>query len=425
MPLLSPQPVQEQRIAGLTAIDLFAAADRAQAAGQVEETLKIYDALSRDPDSDIRAEARFRKGKLLARLKRYAEAATAYRAVLDEKPNAAGVRLELARVLALMGDEAGARRAARQAQVSGLPPDVALSVQQFANALRSPKTFGGAFELALAPDSNINRATAARTLDTVIAPLTLSKDARARSAVGASLTGQIYARIRLSDRLSVVPRAASLANLYTQSSFDDVSASTLLGVEWQHGRSQLVPSIGTTWRWYGQQLYARTQTLNLDATRAVTKRSQLTLRASASRARYVANALQNGAIYDVHVGYEQALTPTSGVGASIGVSRQTAADPGYATISGDFTSFAWVDVRHITFFGSTTLRRTEGDARLFLFPDRRREWFFSAAGGATFRQLKVRGFAPFVRLAFERNRSSVGLYDYRRLAANFGITRAF
>ena len=127
---------------GLSAGQLFALADQAKSDGRDEDALALYAALSRDPDAEVRAEARFRRGMLLAERKRYADAAVVFRALLDEKPNAARVRLELARVLALVGDEAGARRAVRQAQAIGLPQDVAATVDQFARALRSARPFG-------------------------------------------------------------------------------------------------------------------------------------------------------------------------------------------------------------------------------------------------------------------------------------------
>ena len=93
---------------GLSAIDLFKLAEERQRDGRPEEALALYDALSRDPHPEIRAEARFRKGQLLASEGRYTDAAVSYRALLDEKPDAAAVRLELARVLALAGEERGA-----------------------------------------------------------------------------------------------------------------------------------------------------------------------------------------------------------------------------------------------------------------------------------------------------------------------------
>jgi hypothetical protein len=65
------------------------------------------------------------------------------------------------------------------------------------------------------------------------------------------------------------------------------------------------------------------------------------------------------------------------------------------------------------------------DKRLLLFPKKRSEWLLRGIIGATFRQLTVRDFAPTVQLTLERNLSSVELYDYRRVALEIGIIRAF
>lgn len=137
---------------------------------------------------------------MFADAERWQDAAIAFRALLDEQPNAPRVRLELARALAAIGDDGGARRQIRQAQAAGLPPEVAVTVGRFDRALRSRKPWGGTFELALAPDSNINRATQARVLDTIIAPLTLSEDARAQSGHGVRLAGQATYRPRQGSR---------------------------------------------------------------------------------------------------------------------------------------------------------------------------------------------------------------------------------
>lgn len=414
-----------QASANLSALELFAAADAARAEGREGDALAMYAALSRDPDAEVRAEARFRSGMLHADAKRYTQAAVAFRALLDEKPGAARVRLELARVLALMGDERGARRSLAQAQAAGLPADVAVVVDQFAGALRSTRTLGGSIELAVAPDSNVNRATAARTLDTVIAPLTLSRDARARSGLGAKIAGQGYARLDLGGRFALLPRVSTRANIYRRSAFNDVSGSALVGVEWQGVRDRVTPSIGPTWRWYGGDLYARTETLAIDWLRAIDPRTQLTMNGSASRARYVQNRLQDGGVYDLSLTVERALDARTGGSVSLSATRQTARDAGYATAAGGLTALGYREIGRATLFGSATIRRTEGDERLFLFPERRREWLGQLSAGATFRRLTWRGFAPVIRLTIERNRSSVGLYDYRRTSAEFGITRAF
>ncbi|WP_324749356.1 surface lipoprotein assembly modifier [Sphingomonas sp. LY54] len=422
-----PAPPEEGvvRLENLSAVDLFALADRAREAGRADEALALYDALAQDGDPEIRAEARFRKGMALADAQRYREAALALRALLDEQPRAARVRLELARLLTLIGDEAAARRELRQAQAAGLPPEVAATVGQFDQVLRSMKIFGGHVEIALAPDSNVNRATQARTLDTIIAPLTLSDDARARSGVGAHVSGQTYARLALGEKLKLIPRASGVANLYGESHFNDVSASALLGLEWQGARDRLTPSIGRTWRWYGGSLHARTDALSLSWIHALGRQAQLIVGGSTSRATYERNDFQNGYIFDIHASYERAMSARTGIGITLSATRQTAQDPGYATAGGGVTLLAWREAGRTTLFGSVGLRRTEGDAALFLFGVRRQEWLATARAGATFRNLQVKGFAPFARIGFERNTSSVGIYDYRRVATEVGLTRAF
>lgn len=419
-------PVSAQtRLDGLSATDLFVLADRARAAGQSDDAAAIYDALTRDANADVRAEARYRKGMMLADARRFAEAAVAFRALLDEKPDAVGARLELARMLAALGDEPAARREIRQAQAGGLPDDVAITVDQFARALRSTRRFGGSIEVALAPDTNVNRATQARTLDTVIAPLTLSEDARARSGVGLKLAGQAFARIDLTDRLALLPRISGAGAFYRAEEFNDVSGSALLGVEWRIGKDRLSPSVGQTWRWYGNAPYARTATISIDWLHPMGRVGQLLVHGGASRADYRRNDLQDGALYDLSVGIERAVTERSGFGLTLAAYRQTARDPGYATVSVGASTVAWRDFGQVTLIATSGLHRLEGDARLFLFADRRREWLLRATGAAKFRQATVAGFAPVVRLVLERNQSTVGLYDYRRIALEVGIGRAF
>jgi tetratricopeptide (TPR) repeat protein len=409
----------------LDAAGMFAAARDAETAGRPDDALVLLAALSADPDPEIRAEALFRRAMLLDAAGRGDEAAVTLRRLLDEKPDAAPVRLELARILVRRGDETGARRALRQAQAGVLPPDVAAVIDQFAAALRSRRSVGGSVQLALAPDSNVNRATDARTLDTVVAPLTLSRGARARSGLGLRGSGTGFARIGLSDTLSLLPRLSGSANIYRQAAFDDVSAAALLGLEWTSGRDRVTPAIGPGRRWYGGRRYADTGTVALDWLHPIGRRAQLSLSGSAAAVRYRRNSLQTGGLFDLSVTVERALAPRAGIGMTMGATRQTARDAGYATIAGQIAASGWRDLGRTTLFASAAIRRTQGDGCLFLFADRRREWLVQASAGATWRALTWHGFAPLLRATFERNASTVGLYDYRRLAGEAGIVHAF
>jgi len=425
-PALAQQTGQQgDRIGNLKATQVFDLAARAEAAGRPNDAETMYRALAHDPDVEIRSEARFRLGMMLSRLGRNRDAAIEFRALLDEKPDAARVRLELARVLATLGDEAAARRELRAAQAGGLPPQVAQVVDQFAQALRSRKPWGASVEFALVPDSNINRATDAETLDTIIAPLDLSRDARQKSGLGARASGQVYARIPIATDLSVLPRISGQGEFYREGQFNDVSASALIGLEWSPGRDRVRPSVGGTFRWYGGALYAGTATASIDWQHPLGRKAQLSTNFTIADTDYRQNDLQNGLLLNGSVAYERAFSARSGGSVTLSATRQTARDPGYANAAGGASLLYWHEIGRTTAYANAGIRRLESDARLFLFPERRRDWNFTLGAGATFRALQFKGFAPLIRLEYERNVSTVGLYDYRRTAATFGITRAF
>jgi len=409
----------------LTAPGLFKLAEVEVKAGDTAAAITIYRALERDADLSTRCEARFRHGQLLAGQRKFAEAATLYRAILDEQPQAQRVRLELAAVLAQMGDLSGARRMLRQAQAGGLPQDVARVVDQYAAALRSRKPISASFELSLAPSTNINRATSATTLDTILAPIQLSDDARARSGLGIKIGGQITARLPIASKLSVLTRLSGQANLYRASSFNDELAAGQVGVEVELGKLRLQPLIGRSWRWYGDSPYAITDTASVNILKPLGRRAQVEANLGVGRADYRLNNLQDGPIYDISVAYERAISSRAGASITASFDRQDAHDPGYATRTGGIQLLGWRDAGKVSLYLTITLSRLVADDRLLLFPDKRKEWQIRATAGAVLRRLTVYHFAPLVRVSYERNQSTIGIYDYRRLGGEIGISRAF
>lgn len=136
----------------LSPAELFAFADRARDAGDYATAETAYRALAGNPDVELRSEARFRLGLMLAdQQKRWSAAAIEFRRILDDKPKVARVRLELARMQAMLGNLRSAEREFRAAEAAGLPPEVERMVRFYANALSARKAFGGSLEIALAP----------------------------------------------------------------------------------------------------------------------------------------------------------------------------------------------------------------------------------------------------------------------------------
>lgn len=409
----------------MSAAQLFAYADAARDRGDFVLAEKAYRALSLDPDIELRTEARFRLGKMLADLGKYREAAVEFRAILDEKPDAAAVRLELARMMAQIGNLGAARRELRAAEATGLPPEVSQLVRFYAGALDAYRPLGGSFELAIAPSNNINRATRSDTLGTVIGDFILNEDAKAKSGIGLSVRGQVYARLPLSNSIDLLARISGDADLFRYSDFNDVAVNFEAGPQIRSGVDRLSISPLLGWRWYGMRPYSFNYGVTGNWLHPAGKRGEIRVDASLQHERNRLNDLQNSNNYALAVTAERAFSARFGGAASFFASREVARDPGYSTAQAGLNTYFFREMGNTTAVLNLGYSRLEADRRLFLYLKRRKEDRFTASLSATFRALKVGTFAPLARLKYENNRSTVELYDFTRLSAELGVTSAF
>src|SRR3569623_2961652 len=93
------QPAPAGQQVQMSAAQLFAYAAAARDRGDYAAAEPAYQALFQDPDLELRTEARFRLAEMsTTKLGKHREAAVLLRRLLADKPDAASVRLELARV---------------------------------------------------------------------------------------------------------------------------------------------------------------------------------------------------------------------------------------------------------------------------------------------------------------------------------------
>jgi hypothetical protein len=404
---------------------LLSLAETAQTHGDARTAETAYKALSHDPNPDIRNEARFRYSKMLAARGSNTDAAVLLRQILDEKPDAGPVRLELAGLLDRMGDKDGAWRQVRAIHASGLPPSVARLVDRYSEALRAKRPFGASFEIALAPDSNINRATTSDTLGTVLGDFQISDEGKARSGTGVSLSSQAYRRFSRGGDTSLLMRLSGFGNLYREKEFNDIAADLAAGPEFYLGRNRLQLEIGATQRWFGQKPFTRSARAAATLSHPIGGRTLLRVNGFAALVDNRVNDLEDGKSFSGQLSLEHALTETTGIAASFGLTRENLKSPGYSTSGWRGGLTAWRDMGRMTLTLGAEFGRLHADERLVLFPDKRADRYSKLSVGATFRQLQFRGFAPLARFSLERNRSSVEFYDYRRARTEIGVVRAF
>nr|WP_314466252.1 surface lipoprotein assembly modifier [uncultured Novosphingobium sp.] len=410
----------------LSATQVFALADNARGQGDFSTAETAYRALAQDRDIEVRTEARFRLGMMLADdLKRYSDAALEFRRILDDKPGAGRVRLELARMQAMLGNMAGARKELRAAQAAGLPSAVEQLVRFYSRALNARKPLGGSIEIALAPDSNINRATRSNTLGTVIGDFTLDDDARAKSGVGLDLQGQGYLRVGIERGTDLLIRASTDATLYRDADFNDVTVALQVGPQYAWDGNQLTFSFGPARRWYGGKLFSTTLGGGVSWQNPIGKRGQLRLDGNIAHVSNKRNALQTADDFTVSASFDRAFSARFGGGVQVFGFREAARDAGYSLAMGGSSAYLFRELGRTTLVGTLGYSHLEADERLFLYPERRIENRYSASIAATLRALHLGSFAPLVRLKWERNRSTIEIFDYRRVVAEFGVTSAF
>lgn len=425
--LLTATPAHaEVRTVKATAAQMFDLAEQLVRSGKPSDADKVLELLSRDPGPQVRNEARFRRARMFKASGQLQPAALLLRRILDDKPDATPVRIELAQLLDRMGDMDGAWRELRAAQAAGLPPAVARIVDRYSEAIRAQRPMGASFEFALAPDSNINHATRSDTLGTIFGNFDIDRKSKAKSGLGMSLRGQAFWRFGLGDSdTNLLARASVSGDMYRKSDFNDVVVDVAIGPELHAGRNQLNIELGATQRWYGQKPFGRSVRAGLGWVRPLGRRTQLRLNASASVTDNQFNDLQDGKAFQGRVGVERALSATTGVALNLALDRQSLRDPGYSTTGWRAGLVAWKEIGRATLTASADFVRLNADERLLLFPDKRRDRYSRFSLAMTLRQLTFKGFAPVTRFTVERNRSTIEFYDYKRTRTEIALVRAF
>lgn len=415
----------EPCLGNLSAVQVFDLADKFAAAKKFADAETLLGGLTRDPNPDYRAEARFRLSILREAQGDLQGAIEWLKALLDEKPGAGRPRLELARLLAATGDEAGARRELRRAGAAGLPDDVARVVDRFATALRSSRTVGGAIEVAVAPDSNINRATSQERVDTVVAPLTLDRDARATSGIGFSTSLQGFARGPISDKVDLLSRASVRADLYGKSRFNDIVLTLASGPEFRLGGARIRPAAIAQRRWFGGDLYSQSYGGSLNVLKPLDRVSQVEGELTILQSNYERVPVQNGVIADLNISYDRAFSPRFSTRIGLRATRQDARLDFLAATSGGVDILASRAFGKQLAFVQLSGFRLRADGRYPLFGVTREDNRLDLTAGMILRRFSWRGLAPLVRVIHSRSDSTIPIFDFKRTRVEFALSREF
>ena len=411
----------------LTSEQLFAIAEQLAAAHRLREAIHFLEPLTTNPNADYRAEARVRIARYALAMGRKAEAVTWFEKLLAEKPDAAAVRVELAEVLAQMGNVSGAsHQMQRAAAAKGLPDSVTRAIGQVGAALQDNAPAKFSFQLGVAPDTNINHATQAQAIDIYGLPFTLNKSAQAQSGLGVTSASDLVLQHKINAFGRVVAEIAESGSLYRDTSFNDVSITANIGPEVFGKAISFHPALIYGERWYGGQplytVFGDSLTIKLVASR----RAQLVVSTSILRFDYQNRADLSGPLYSGGVSYERALSTRTALRLDVTGAREQAANAAEAfyTLGGAATLSR--DAGRFIVYSRLGFSRTIGDAQFIAFGAvARDDRLYEGEIGLIYKRIRIWGLSPLVRAKRAVNTSPLALYAYRQSRFEFALTETF
>ena len=196
--------------------------------GRAADALTLIGKL--DPATQQAFEIRYLKAQALRANGKPRQALDIYNALLANNSTTVLIRLELAQTYVEIGEFLLAEQNFRLALADDIAPADATRVRSYLIALNRANGVRGSFEIALAPDSNVNAASGLRRINIGGLWFTLDDKAKKHRGVGLAVAGGIEARGEV-DGLRYVASAYGRAREYSGRDYDDELVGVSLGPE--------------------------------------------------------------------------------------------------------------------------------------------------------------------------------------------------
>lgn len=415
----------------LTADELAGEAQRMIEAKRYDEARPLITALAQLPEH--RFEARFLTGQLASATGFHADAAKQYKKILVDDPSQTRVRLELAREMLAMGHSASADRQFKIAQQDeDLPDDVARTIRRVRDVIRSRRAWRLDVDFGIAPDSNINNATAADTVSILwggtTLPLTLDSQAQARSGTGQTASLSAGLRLPVAPKVSAIVDLDSAGNNYSGTAYDDYQVQAAAGAELRVSEraSVSLQAVGAQ-RWYGGKAVSRQAGAKAGFQMHLNDRAQLGVLVDARRTDALFDNAYDGWQTGIYATYERAISKTLVASTGVFARRDWLKAGAYSSLElGVIAGFGGELPYGISFGLSGTASHATFDAPMPIFSlEPRKDWRWSARATLGNRRWALWGFSPQLSASYSRTDSSLTYFRSDRLRFRIALARYF
>lgn len=408
----------------LSADDVLIVAANLIDEGRFEEALLILDQLARDEAGG--AQRDFLDGMISMARGDLSRSEAMFRKILDGDPGLVRVRLELARALFLQRKDEDADYHFRLAIAERPADGVIANVARFREAIRARRAWRINLTLGIAPDSNINSATDKERVDLFGLPFAIDPESRSRSGVGMIAGVDASMRLRRDTDLPIYVGAFGRSVRYKDDRFDDHYIGGEIGPEFRLKGGRLRVAATGLSRWYGGRHLVVNRGAKLAFDKVFGGRWGIDAALMARHNAYSRRSDVDGWEIEAAFQTNRALGASTLGMAFISGQRMIANDPGHS----GWQARAGVAVLKELGWGlrpqlTVEAGRRVNDSPLAPFNRVRRDWQVRASASLYKRDWNVLGFSPSLSVTWQRDISTIALYDQRRIRTEFGVTKAF
>ncbi len=352
-----------------------------------------------------------------------------FRAILARDPSLNRVRLDLAQAYFQKGDDTAAIYHFRAALAQGVPPEVAQNIARFLQQLRSRKKWDASISAAVVPDSNINAATTADSIDVFGLPFTLDPTAQQQSGIGLSVGGAAAYRLPLSEHTRLKLGASYFDTEYINNKFSDRNLGAQIGPSFiLSGDDEVAVLASASRRWLFGKTFTNSTGLRLEGQSALSSRWLAAGAVSWENRKYEAPyADYTGPVYTANAALSYALDASSLLQGTAGVVRERANVDALRS---------WQYIVSTTYFIENLVGRfavgfgvqaalVRYDAMQVAFGKIRRDKQVDYRVNISNANLDVWGFTPVINLTHADRYSNINLFTYHRNRAELGVRRNF
>ena len=373
-----------------------------------------------------RIERLFLLGRIEMRLGMPRRAARRFEEILVLRPELTRARLELASAYYAAGHDEKAKYHFEAALADRLPSTVETAVEDFLGRIDARRRWSGSISAALLPETNPVRRTGSETVQIGGVPFRLTEDARASSGVGMLVSGGASFSPALGEDLRGVLAASAAAKLYREPDWNDVTIQGEIGLARLFDEGSVSGGLRAGRRWLGGDPYSRSLGPWMRGRVRLSNTTRLHGSASAERLTHDGRPRRDGWRIAVAPGLVHAIDGRISIRADFDLEAVTAReDRRGSRMAGLRISVSRAFEGGLSVTPSVAVHVRGHSDRDPLFDRTRTDRQLRIGARALHRALQYDGFAPYIALFLEWNRSNIPIHSYRNRGVALGVTRAF